>query len=201
MLPAALSTPHVFISSRLFSTASSRLWKTSSTSWLSTNCSCLSLPSSRFSSSRGSFSTVPTVQRTQRRTASKTFSSFSSSFYFLRSFSLFLSHSFFLDCFMSPSPKICGVKFNSSVVGVTISIMGRTRKTWRGESGRDTTFTTTTSCGLCSPSSLFPLARDGLSEYLNGISSDAGWGNLKEFPAYHFTALGGSLLFMIIIPF
>lgn len=64
---------HVSLSFRLFSTAWSRLWKMSSTSWLSTNFLCSSLPSSLCSFSRGSFSIVPTAPRIQRRTASNTY--------------------------------------------------------------------------------------------------------------------------------
>lgn len=153
----------VSLSFRPFSTAWLRLWKMSSTSWLSTNFLCSSSPSSPCSFSRGSFFIVPTAPRTPRRTASNALLLLSVLPYLHPTFFLVVVHCVlvFLDV-----PSL------SALVGVTTLTTGRTRKRWREESGRGTTFTTTMSSGLCSPCSPSPLERDGLSEYLPGTT---GW--------------------------
>lgn len=70
---------------------------------------------------------------------------------------------------------------SSCALGVTTLTTGKTKRRWRDENGRDTSFTTTTSSGLCSLSLRSPLEKDGLSECLT--DSHAGWGNsCKSFP-------------------
>lgn len=64
--------------------------------------------------------------------------------------------------------------------GDTTLTTGRTRRRWREESGGDTSSTTIMWCGLCWPSSLFPLERAGLSECHTSSCSAAD----SLFPAF-----------------
>lgn len=121
-------------------------WRTSSTSSSSTSSSCSSLPSSLCNFLRGSFSTAPTVPRTQKKNASKTQT----------------APLFWVSCLWSAIPRCNPVA--SFTPGDTTLIMGRTRRRWREESGGDMSFTTITWCGLCWLSSPFLQERAGLSE-------------------------------------
>lgn len=121
-------------------------WRTSSTSSSSISSSCSSLPSSLCSFLRGSFSTAPTVPRTQKKNASETQ----------------IAPLFRVSCLWSAIPCCNPVVYFAP--GDTTLTMGRTRRRWRKESGGDTSFTTITWCGLCWLSSPFPQERAGLSE-------------------------------------